>query len=96
MYGDQENLYVDIGPERVKLEHGTGYLTVPDPDLEIREGGGGGQSSRPLEKGRGRFWSKNKGGPGAPGPLSWIRHCLKFCKIVAIMPVQTVTLFLIK
>ena len=40
MYGDQENLYVDIGPERVKLEHGTGYLTVPDPDLEIREGGG--------------------------------------------------------
>ena len=30
-----ENLYVDIGPERVKLEHGTGYLTVPDPDLEI-------------------------------------------------------------
>ena len=33
-----ENLYVDIGAERVKLEHGTDYLTVPDPDLEIRGG----------------------------------------------------------
>ena len=46
---------------------------MPDPDLEIRGGGGG--SSRPLDKGGGRspppnflalrasFWSKNKGGP---------------------------------
>lgn len=32
------NLYVDIGPESVKLEDGTGYLTVPDPDLEISGG----------------------------------------------------------
>ena len=44
---------------------------MPDPDLEIRGGGG---SSRPLDKGgrsppkhflalRASFWSKNKGGP---------------------------------
>ena len=55
MYGDQQNLYVDIGPERVKLEHGTGYLTVLDPDLEIRGWGRGGGASRSLDNGRGGF-----------------------------------------
>jgi len=54
-----ENLYVDIGPERGKLGHGTGYLTVPEPDLEVR--GGEGRSSRPLDKGgKGEAVSKNK------------------------------------
>ena len=50
---------------------------MPDPDLEIRGGGGG--SSRPLDKGgrsppkhflalRASFWSKDKGGASPPGP----------------------------
>ena len=48
--------------------------------LSGKVGGGGGRSSRPCDKGRGRlqknffsalrasFWSKNKGGPGPRGP----------------------------
>ena len=44
----------------------SGYLSVPDPDLEIRGWGGG--------KGDGEVWAKNKGGgattlgpsPGSP------------------------------
>ena len=60
-----------------------GKQAVPDPDLEIRGGGG---SSRPLDKGEGgvvlaknfsalraSVWSTNKGG-APPGPLAWIRH----------------------
>ena len=54
---------------------------VPDPDLEIMEGGGG-QSSRPLEKGgvqvsqklflalQASVWSKNKWGRGRGGGAS--------------------------
>ena len=67
------------------------FVTVPDPDFEIRGGGGGGGgSSRLLDKGRGDWsrkkifpalralvWSKNRGGRGGPaGPLPWIRHCV--------------------
>ena len=49
------------------------YFTVADPDLPMREGGGGGRSSRPRDKVggpglqkvfsalRASFWSKNKG-----------------------------------
>ena len=66
---------IDFGYK--KLQSGTpnlGHtaLAVPDPDLEIREGGG--WSSRPLDKGwgspispkilsalRASVWSKNKG-----------------------------------
>ena len=36
---------------------------MPDPDLEIRGGGGGGVSKKVFG------WSKNKVGGGAPGPL---------------------------
>ena len=64
------------------------FVTVPDPDFEIR--GGGGRSSRPFDKGReglvsqkifsaprASVWSKNRGGRGGPaGPLPWIRHCV--------------------
>ena len=62
------------------MQRTEGVLAVPDPDLEIRGGGGGGRSSRPLDSGerspkkvfsalRASVWSKNKGGgPGPPGP----------------------------
>ena len=52
------------------------FVTVPDPDFEIK---GGGWSSRLLDKGRGDWsrkkifpalralvWSKNRGGRGGP------------------------------
>ena len=52
---------------------------VPDPDLEIRWGGGhpdpwikgwgGGVPVSRYNFFRASFWSKNKGGPGPPGPL---------------------------
>ena len=32
---------------------------------------------------RASFWSKNKGGGGGPGPpgsIPWIRHCIRHCK----------------
>ena len=48
--------------------------TVADPDLQIR-GGGGGVSKKFFSGLHGLIWSKNKGGPGPPGPLPWIRHC---------------------
>ena len=57
----------------------TFLITVPDPDLEIREGGGGGHpdpeivgtpSPKFFSALRASVWSKNKG----DGPLSWIRH----------------------
>ena len=52
-------------------------IPVPDPDLEIREGGGG--HLDPEIRGgtvfktflsalRASVWSKNKGGPGLLGP----------------------------
>ena len=40
------------------------FVTVPDPDFEIR--GGGGWSSRLLDKGRGD-WSRKKIFPGPSG-----------------------------
>ena len=50
-------------------------FSVADPDLQIRKWG---LSSRPWDKGEGgrspkfffskKIWSKNKGGPGSPGP----------------------------
>ena len=60
------------------------YITVPDPDLEMR---GEGRSSRPLDKGeavsnknvsviRTSVWSKNKLGDGPLEPLPQIRHCI--------------------
>ena len=42
---------------------------VPDPDLEIR--GGGGRVGTGLKK----FCLKIRGGPGLLGPLPGIRHC---------------------
>ena len=55
-------------------------VTLPDPDLEMRGGG----SSRPLDKIVARspkkmfsVWSKNKGGPGPPGPLPYVRHWIQ-------------------
>ena len=54
------------------------YKSVPDPELEIREGG---QSSRPVYK-RGDQSPKNFFWPFGPqfalktrGALPWIRHC---------------------
>ena len=56
---------------------------MPDPELEIRVGGGGGEglSFRPLDKGGvskrplgPQFGFKNKGGAGPSAPLPWIRH----------------------
>ena len=60
--------------------------TVPDPDLQIREGGGGGGGHPDPEIGgwtpkklfsnpRASVWSKNKEGTGPPEHLHWIRHC---------------------
>ena len=53
-------------------------IPVPDPDLEIREGGGGGHLDPEIRGGtvfktflsalRASVWSKNKGGPGLLGP----------------------------
>ena len=43
--------------------------SVADPDR--REGGGGAVSKKLFAALR----SKNKWGPGPPGPLPWIRHC---------------------
>ena len=61
-----------------------GKQAVPDPDFEIRVGGGG--HPDPLIRGKGggsrkknfsalraSVWSTNKGG-APPGPLAWIRH----------------------
>ena len=47
--------------------------TVPDPDLEIRGGGGGDLQknfSRPFEP----PFGLKIGGPRSPGPLPWIHH----------------------
>ena len=59
-------------------------VAVADADLQIRGGWG---SSNPGIRGEGgarlqkifsalwaSVWSKNKGGVGPPGPLTWIRH----------------------
>ena len=58
------------------------YITVPDPDLEIRAGGreGGGGYPWPLDNGGAQsqnvlVWSENKG--AGPPALPWIRHCIK-------------------
>ena len=65
------------------------FVTVPDPDFEIRLGGwGGGDHPDPSIRGgrdwspkkffsafRASVWSKNRGGRGGPaGPLPWIRQ----------------------
>ena len=65
-------------------------LAVPDTDLEIRDWGqssrplekvaGWGRSPKSSKNSfsalRASVWSKNKGEPGPPGPLPWIRHFL--------------------
>ena len=44
-------------------------ITVTDPDLQIGRGGGGGRSPKTFFGAlRVSSWSKNKGGPGPPGP----------------------------
>ena len=45
--------------------------SVADPDRREGEGGGGAFSKKLFAALR----SKNKWGPGPPGPLPWIRHC---------------------
>ena len=52
------------------------FSAVPDPGLMIRWRGGRSPKNffRPFFL-RASLWSKMKGGPGPPGPLSWIRHC---------------------
>ena len=63
------------------------FVTVPDPDFEIRLGGGGDHPDPSIRGGRdwspkkffsafrASVWSKNRGGRGGPaGPLPWIRH----------------------
>ena len=67
------------------------FVTVPDPDFEIRGWGGGGCDHPDPSIRGGRDWSpkkffsalrasvcsKNRGGRGGPaGPLPWIRHCV--------------------
>ena len=74
------------GQKAVQIPHYRSILgdagdsnSVPDSDLELSGGGGGGRSSRPLDKGWGRsskknfsalrssVWSTNKGGTrGSP------------------------------
>ena len=64
-------------------------VAVADADLQIKGGGGVGviQPWDPGIRGEGgarlqkifsalwaSVWSKNKGGVGPPGPLTWIRH----------------------
>ena len=65
-------------------------VAVAVADLQIRGGGGGGGgggATNPGIRGEGgarhqkifsalwaSVWSKNKGGVGPPGPLTWIRH----------------------
>ena len=46
-----------------------GYISVPDPDLEINKGGGGGGRAV-IQTLLVSVWSKNKGGvrPSPPGP----------------------------
>ena len=44
-----------------------GFTSVPDPDLEIRGGGGGRGSNRPLDMGVGPVSQNNFFGPSA-GP----------------------------
>ena len=59
----------------------TWNITVPDPDFQIRRGGGGSfRSSRPLEKGGGgsRQFRLKIGGGGLP----WIRHCINASRII--------------
>ena len=64
------------------------FVTVPDPDFEIR-GGRGDHPDPSIREGRdwspqnffsalgASVWSKNRGGRGGPaGPLPWIRHCV--------------------
>ena len=46
---------------------------MPDPDLEIRGGGGRSPQKTFLALLRASFWSKNKRG-APPGCLPWIRH----------------------
>ena len=51
-------------------------LSVPDPDLEIRWGGGGGDGRLSLQtKKFGPQFGLKIRGDGSPGTLPWIRHC---------------------
>ena len=47
--------------------------TVPDPDLEVR-GGGGSLRKKIFSALQASVWSKNKEGGGPPRSLPWIRH----------------------
>ena len=73
--------WISINKSRLfvkKSQQSAECYAVSDPDLEIT--GGGGRSSRPLDKGGGvglptiffLVWSKNKGGRASPDPpLLW-------------------------
>ena len=69
-----------------KINNKGDYHSVPDPDLEIRGGGGrgGGVSRKHFSALRASVHSKNKGGP------PWIYHChFSWCKLlVSLVPVS--------
>ena len=53
-----------------------GHISVADPDLQIKGGGAGLQKKlfRPFGL---QFGLIIRGGPDPPGPLAWIRHCIR-------------------
>ena len=71
----------------------------------LRKGGGGGglgAVSKNLKKFfsalRASVWSKNKGEPGPPGPLPWIRHFLAlfffYCRSLVPLVAESISHFL--
>ena len=63
------------------------YIAVLDPDLEIRDGGGGESPKKNFSALRASVWSKTKGRLGPLGPLPWIRHCIVNILYIIIMKV---------
>ena len=61
----------------LQIRSGAGH-----PDPEIRGGGGGSQKF--FLALWASFWAKNKGGPGPPGPLPWIPHCIVWRKLMLV------------